>query len=74
MSTLIELTGGLVYLEIILFALLFVTVILEFVMLKGFYNRHQYKQMWHCSFVLAISIADAAFIAGRIFGQLSMIS
>ena len=74
MSTLVEITGGLVYLEIITLVLLLATIILKFIVIRQCYHRQQFKLIWRLIFLLMASVAGAAFIIGKIYGQLSMIN
>lgn len=74
MSKLIEITGGLVYLEIALFILILVVIILNFINLIIIYKQQMYKKMLSCFMIIIIYVIWATFIAGKIYGQLSILN
>ena len=74
MSTLVEITGGRVYLEIALAILCLVGVAICFVAMRILYKQQKYKETCSYFFVTIVWVIYATFIIGRIFGQLSMIN
>ena len=74
MSTLVEITGGRVYLEIALAILCLVWAAITFLATRSIYKQQKYRQMWSGFFITIVWVIYATFIIGRIFGQLSMIN
>ena len=74
MSKLIEITGGLVYFDIASFVMALLVAILLLIVLRMSYKQQHLPKIWWGTIALMMMVAIAAFIAGKILGQLSVVS